>query len=522
MNNRTLKSMRNVIVSVCLYLIFFVFEFLNRSAFIQVLGAEYLGLNGLYRNIVSVLLLSELGIGTAISFSLYKPLSEGNREQIKSIMHLYKRMYQVIGTVILIAGGVMAPFLDGFMKERPADIRHYHIYFIFYILNAGVSYFYTYKRTIIICDQKQYISSMTATGSKIILSLLQIIILQTTHNYAFYLLSMILATITENLIISCIADRQYPYLKEKKIEEIGSEELSEIKKNIFAMFFHKVGTIVISSTDNIVISKFIGLVSVGLYSNYVLITNALNQLMTQFFSALTASVGNLTVEEDDVYKEIIFFRILFLNFWLYGFMSVCLFSLLQPFIILWLGDKYLFDMGTIVVIVFNFYINGMRNTVLLFRNASGIFYQDRYKPVLESAVNLICSIPLAIFLGVKGVLMGTIISTVTVALWVEGVMLYKYTFHQKPWRYFARQGIYTGIAFVAVAVTYWIAEMIQAPGIIGLSVKILICIIVPNLVFVLIFSRSRELRYYISLLRGISVKFLYRRKHHESGGHHPT
>lgn len=505
MNNRTVKSMRNVMVSVFLYLFFFIFEFWNRSIFIQVLGAEYLGLNGLYKNIVSILSLSELGIGTAISFSLYRPLSENNQELIKAIMYLYKRMYQVIGTLILIVGLLVTPFIDHFMKEVPTGIQHFRIYFVLYIINTGVSYFFTYKRTIIICDQKQFISSITATGAKIMLSAAQMIILRTAQSYAFCLAAMIIATISENMIISYIADRQYPYLKEKNVDKLGDSEYTEIKKNIFAMFFHKIGAVVISSTDNVVISKFIGLAAVGLYSNYVLITNALNQLMNQLFSALTASVGNLTVEESDNHKEVVFYRVLFLNFWLYGFMSICLVSLFEPFICLWVGKDYLFDTKTTIIIAVNFYINGMRNTVLLFRNASGIFYQDRYKPVLESMVNIVCSIPLAILFGVKGVLAGTIISTITVAFWVEGFMLYKYTFHKSSRIYFRIQSIYAAVVFTAGVFTYGITRLVQSTGFKGLFLKGFICVVLPNLIFVLIFRRRDELHYYMNLMRKTAV-----------------
>ncbi|MDE6024411.1 MAG: oligosaccharide flippase family protein [Lachnospiraceae bacterium] len=498
--SRTYNSVKNVIFSIGTYIITLILEFVSRTIFIHLLTEEYLGLNGLFANILSFLSLAELGVGTAMSYALYKPLKENDTEVVKSIMYLYRKLYCIIGFIVLAVGFMLTPFLPHLIKEMPENMPYLYLYYILYVLNSGISYFYTYKRSIIICDQKEYISTISTTIAGISRLLLQIIVLLVTKSYSLYLVVMILTTLGENIVISTIAGKQYPYLKERNVDALSSEITTTIKKNVFAMLFHKIGTAVVSATDNIIISKFVGLVALGVYSNYVLIVNAVTNLLNKIFTSLTASIGNLALADDKEHVEKVFYRTLFMNIWSRGFCAICLLCLLQPFINLWLGNRFLLTNATLIIIVINFYLKGVRSTVLTFRDATGIFWYDRYKPLIESVCNLVFSIPLAIKYGISGVLLGTILSTILVPLWVEPYVLFKYYFKKGIGQYMACQCKYAIVIIIIACMNYKICSVLPMAGIGIFILKLLICIIVPNVCMILLWHKKEEYQYYYHLV----------------------
>lgn len=488
------------------YFIILFLQFINRTVFIQLLTNEYLGLNGLFSNILSFLALAELGVGSAINYALYKPLNAGDFELVKSIMRLYQRLYRIIGCTILIIGGSLTPLLPYLISDMPKDMPYISLYYLLYVLNSGMSYFYVYKRSLIVCDQKGYITSIMGTFSKVILSIVQIIILAISRSYMFYLIIAVVITVGENLLISMIANKFYPYLKDKCIQSLPEAEIADIKKNVFAMLFHKIGTSIVFSTDNIIISKFVGLVAVGFYSNYTLIINAVNTIISRIFNAITASVGNLVLSDDKKHVEEVFYRVLFANFWIRSFSSISLFCLIQPFIRLWIGDSYLLSEATVLIIVSNFYIGGMRSAVGTFKDASGLFWNDRYKPLVESILNIALSIPLAIRYGVAGVLLGTIGSTLGVSFWVEGYVLFKHLFGKNMKGYLLKQLYYASITIFSGIVCCFLGSFLCGEGVAVFILRILLCLIVPNVMYILIFSHTKEYKYFWNLMKKIVKK----------------
>lgn len=505
-NSRTKNSIKNSIISLISFFIIAILQFVNRTVFVNFLSADYLGLNGLFSNIISFLTLADLGIGTAMTYALYKPLKENDTETIKSIMNMYKYLYTLVGVFIIIVGFILVPYLDWFIKDMPKNISHIPWYYCVFVVNAGVSYFLTYKRTIIVCNQNQYISSLTTTLKTIIMSILQIMVLAFTKNYLLYLMVMVLCTIFENISISLIADKQFPYLKEKNIIPLNKSIKRDIQKNISALIFHKIGSMIIFSTDNIIISKYVGLMSVGLYSNYVLITNTLSNAITQIFNSLTASIGNLLAYNDIDHSKIVFDRIFFINYWLYAFCSICLFIMLTPFISLWLGDNYLFNISTTLIIVISFYFTGMRRSVGVFKEAAGLFWNDRYKPLVESVLNLSLSIPLALHFGVLGTILGTIVTTLLLSIPVEAYILFKNYFNESPINYFIKQILYFILTIIIGFITYILINFITGKSLVFFILKLLISIIIPNIFLVAIFIHTKEFKYYVVLIKKIIKK----------------
>ena len=500
---RTQNSIRNIAAAMVGQLGGVLINLLARVFFLHYLNHTYLGLNGTFSNVLTMLSLVELGVGPAMAYSLYKPLADGDVEKIKSHMAFYKKAYITIGLAIAALGLVFLPFYTVFMKEVP-DIPHLNLIYLLFVTNTVVSYFYSYKRSLIVCDQKKYIETGVHYGMYFLLNVVQIIFLALTQNYVIFLILQVLSTWIENLILARRADRLYPYLKDRDVKPLDPEDRGIIFRHVGAMSMHKVGAVVVNSTDNILISKLIGLATAGLYGNYYTIIHPLQTVTNQIFESIVASVGNLSAEvkDGDIQRlKETFNDVFFFAFWIFTFCSVCLLNLLPPFIeFIWLRNRgWLLDNGTLIVLVINFYLYGMRRPVLTFRDASGAFWNDRYKPLFESAINLAASILLAKPFGLMGIFLGTLISTVTTSLWVEPYVLYKNVFGDWPLRdYFIRflshAAVTAGICFLSV----WLCGKLDY-SLLGILPRIGICLTLPNLIMWALFRRTTEFRYFKAL-----------------------
>jgi len=496
--SRTKKSLRNISYALVGQALGLIISFISRTLFIKYLNAEYLGIEGLFTNILSIMSLAELGIGTAIIYALYIPLAEKDTLKVKALMNLFRKAYILIGTTVFVLGLSITPFLNYIIKDQP-EIEYLSLLYILFVINSASSYFFSYKRSLIIADQKQFIITIFHYSSLILLNIAQIIILIFTQSYLLFLIIRLIFNLVTNIGISITADKLYPFIKGKNRERLDKSTKNSILKNIKALFIHKVGGVLVISTDNILISTFIGIVSVGIYSNYLLIISTLNAVVGQIYSAITSSIGNLAAVEK---KEIIKDRYLSINFanaWIFGFSSICLFILLEPFITYWLGSNYLFPTSIVWVIIVNFYLGGMRNSSLTFRNALGLFWYDRYKPIFEVVINLIVSIVLVKYFGIFGIFLGTTVSTLLTSFWVEPYILFKYGFNYSLKSYFIRYFIYTVITVIAGILTFYICTLITIGGIFEIIIKGVICFVVVNSVYILVYSRTKEFNYISTL-----------------------
>lgn len=504
-NNRTSNGIRNILIVFGSTIFNIIFQFVNRAFFVRLLSTEYLGINGLFTDILSVLALSELGVGSAMMYALYKPVAENDTEKIKSIMQLYKKLYRGIGIIILVVGTVLTPFLQYLIKEMP-DIPMIRVYYLLYLINSAISYFLVYKKTLIICNQEEYVTVLVSTSVSVLCKTMQIIFLFLTRNFLVYLLIQICFSFLENLINSFIADKKYNYLKSKDVKPLDKEDVNEIKKNIKAMMTHKIGTVVVNSTDSIVMSKLLGLTVLGIYSNYNLIIYNISSILRKVLWSLNASVGNMVAEGNKERSEKIFNNILFAAFWVYSFCATAIYTLVQPFITLWVGKNTLFNQIVVLVLVICFFLEGIRLPALIMRDVTGVFYNDRYKPLLEASVNLLTSIPLTIIFGIIGVKLGTIISYVFVAIWIESYVLYKNYFKKSVFPYLIKLLFYFLLMILLCVSTNYICGLYQGPEIYQLFIRGGICCIFPNLVLFILFRRKEEFTYLANLAKGILHK----------------
>lgn len=496
---RTSNSIKNLIYAFFGQFSGILISLIARIFFVKILSEEYLGLNGLFTNILTILSLTELGFGTAMCCQLYKPLNKKNVSEIKSLMNLYKKIYIFIGITIIFLGLLTIPIYPFFINEVP-NIENLDLIYFLFVINTAVTYFFSYKKILIISDQKKYITTYYRYLFYFILNVLQIVILVISKNYILYLIIQTILTLLENILISRKANKMYPYLTEKSISKVSDKNKKEITSNVKAMFYHKFGGTILNSTDNIIISKVIGLTAVGLYSNYYLITNALNLVISQVFNSLVPSIGDLDAEENKDKMTIIFDRVFFLDFWIHIVCSICLLILLNPFIKLWIGEKFLLEFSTIVVLCVNFFVFGMRRTAMSFREATGNYYSDRFSPIIESIINIVASLLLAKYLGIAGVFLGTIISSLCTNFWLEPLVVCKYSLNKNISEYFKTYFSYFVIGCIITLITFLISNLINDNNYLLFLIKALICFIIPNILLVLFMGKTDHFKYYKKLI----------------------
>lgn len=500
--SRTEYSARNTTIAIIARVVAILMGFATRVVFTHTLSESYVGVNGLFTDILNVLALSELGVETAITYALYKPIADGDIERQKSLMYMYRWFYRVVAAIVAVAGLMVIPFMDVLIKSRP-DVDHLIFIYLLYLLNSVLSYLLIYKKTLMDAHQKLYIGTLFQNSFYVIQDILQIIILILTKNFVLFLLIYIICTLGCNICISKKADKLYPYLKDKQIKRLPKNEKKEIFKNVRAMLMHKVGNVVVNDTDNLLLSSFVGIVSVGCYSNYFLVIGSIQQILDQIFQGITASVGNLGVTENEKRVKTVFEAAFFMGQWLYGFAAICLYELLNPFVELSFGKNYLFTRDIVLVLCINFFVGGMRKATLVFRDSLGLFWFDRYKAIAEAVINLVVSIILIKQLGTVGVFLGTFISTMLTSVWVEPYILYKHHLKISCKSYFMHYLLYATVIGGIWFITDYICGMISGGIIVLLLKRLMICLVIPNIIILILYFRTEEFRFIYMKIRSL-------------------
>lgn len=471
---RTKYAVLNLLTAWSGKIVIVLFNFILRIVFIQYLSIEYLGVNGLFSNILSILSLADLGISTAIIYSLYRPLENKDETIIKALMGYYKKAYWYIGIIIFLIGVSFIPFLSFFINEE-TQVKNLEVIYFIFVLETASTYFFSYKANFIIANQKSFIVNLYTNGVKLLRIVISIVVLMFWRNFMAYLLVQLGSTLLENVLISRKAEKMYPILKEKNNEKLSIELRGEIKRNTIALLFHRIGDSVVNGTDYLIMSKFINMISVGIYSNYNMIIQFVHNMLGQFFQSLAAGVGNFSVKEEKGRQQHLFWQIFFIGFWLYGICSVILFCLINPFVTLWVGEDFLFSKEIVIVLVINFYITGMRKPVLTFRDAMGLFWKERYKAIIEALLNIVVSLLLVKQYGVIGIFVGTLFSTVATCLWVEPYVLFRYAWNRTTKKYFLYYLYYSMVTLITGGTAFHAVNQIVGNTLIFFLIKSLVC-----------------------------------------------
>lgn len=503
MNNesRLKKSKRNMVTGVIYRVVTLLLPFVTRTAIIYSLGALYLGLNSLYSSILNVLSLAEMGFGTAMVYSMYKPMAENDIILVNALLKLYRKVYRLIGTLFLIVGGLLAPFLNYFIKgDVPTDINIYILYLVF-LGNTSLSYFlYAYKSSILSAAQRSDIINNVSSIISILLNVLQVVVLWLTKSYYAYCILIPLFTIIQNLVINYEVNKRFPEYKCEGI--LDKETLVDIRKRVGGLFIYKLCYVLRDSIDGVVVSVFLGLTILAKYNNYFALFSAITGFIAIIKTSIVASVGNSMVTESVRKNYRDFNKCQLLYMWISGWCTVCLFCLLQPFIKLWIGEEYLFNTTVLVIFCIYFFCYKLGDICAVYRQAAGIWWQDRYRPIVEAVLNLVLSIILVQRLGVSGVLIATIFCLVFINfIWASRVLFKEYFKTQSQSLYLARLGLYSLATVIACAVTYFICSLFHCEGLTQLMINFAICLIIPNLIFFAICMNLPEFKDTIELVK---------------------
>ncbi|MGM9978890.1 MAG: lipopolysaccharide biosynthesis protein [Clostridium sp.] len=474
-----------------------ILAFISRTIFINVLGAEYLGINGLFTNILTILSLAELGVGSAITFYMYKPIADKNTEKIKSLMQFYKRCYTIIGFVILflgIAGLPILPYIVN-LEKNTTDINLNIIYFLF-ILNSVISYlFFAYKSTIIFANQKQYIINIYAVIFSIVSCICESVVIIIFKDFILSLVVKIGIGIIKNLFIAIKADKLYPYLKEKNVKKLSINEIKEILKDIYSIFLVKLGSVLATATDNIIISKIFKTALVGLYSNYTMIITVLNSLIGQVTVSIRAAVGNIIASESKEAQFNHFKNLDFINYCITSITSICLFQLFNQFITIWIGEKYLLPTTATLCIVIHFYLARLLEIVFIFREGMGLFKYGKFSTLVGGVVNIFLSIILSKFIGITGVFLGTVIVDLFFSTYTFVNSLFKYGFEVKSSFQFIRILKYFFITIITSLLLSVITVKLNKNSIVFFIIRGIICFLVSVIIIIIFYFRSSEFNY---------------------------
>ena len=503
---KTKKSIKNVITSLITNFINIFIRMISQTLFISIMGAEFLGINGVFSNVVSMLSIVELGIGSAIIYNLYKPMKENNSEMIKSLSRFYRNAYILISIIIIVLGLLLIPFLDYIVTGLTVKVNIIFVYLLF-LFEVICSYVLSFKRSILYADQKNYVINNIHIIYLVLLNIIQILILYFTKNYYLYLLLKVFSILLENITISIIVDNKYPFLKEKNVKKLDKETEKDIYKKVGALFFHQIGAYIVLGTDNIIISSFFGIVIVGLYSNYYLIVNSVNNLISQALKAVTPSVGHLLVENDYKKNFDIFSKIRFLNSWIAIFSSTSILVIMEPFINIWIGKNYLLPFLALCIISLNFYQTIMRHSFGIFKEAAGIYYEDRFVPLIEALLNIIFSILCLKFFGVAGVFMGTFVSSLTLWFYSYPKYVYKKIF-MRSYKLYIKEMINYFILFICILITtYFISNIfVSQNDYVRLFFNISICCLIPNIILLLLYHNDENFIYFKNLFINLIKK----------------
>lgn len=473
--------------------------FIYRTIFLSYLSKEYLGIEGLFTNILQLFSLAELGIGMTILYRMYKPFADKDVNAISAHVHFYKNVYHGIALLTATIGGCLYPFIDKIVdaSDVPSDVNLRFVYVLF-VLQSVASYLFVYKQSIIQANQRAYLVSGYTTGLTILNVVVKVIVLAVTRKYELVLMASIVTTILINWIFSLWITHEYKEIFQNPTK-LTKDEKKDIIKDTTGLMCHKVGFVVLTSTDNIILTKMVGLAAVGIYTNYATITAAVQMLLTKMLNSFTPTIGNFMVNYEKDAVEDLYKKLLFVNFWFTSFCTVCLYVLLNPFIEIWLDDTFLLSGFTVAVLCSQFYIKSSQTMNEAFINAAGLFTRDRVRPLIEASLNLVISIVLAKEIGIAGVFIGTCVSSLLTCYWRQPYLLYKHVFKNSPRHFVVNQIIWVVLTCVMCYVAQMVCQSIPIT-LLGFVLRLIICGVGINIIYLVLWHRSSAFQYFFGIV----------------------
>ena len=494
--SRSEYVIKNATISLLMQVVKIVLTFISRTVFIYTLSAEYLGVNSLFTDILTMLSFAELGVGNAIVFNLYKPLAKKDYDKIKSLMKVYEKAYKCIGIVIAALGIILIPFLNLIVGDVSYIKENITLLYLLFLLNSVLSYFFAYKKSLIIADQKSYIVDICQQFFYTIQTVAQVIFLLVTKKYISYLFITIICTFLNNCYVAYKANVMYPYLKDKDINKLSKNESKVIANNVKSLVVYKLGGIIVENTDSIFISTFLDVITVGLYGNYKMLLKVFTSIGSQIMNSVVASVGNLNTENNTKKKETVFYEMFYLCSWFYGFATSGLYTFLTPFIDLWLGESYIISSNAVIAACVYFYVSNMHYPAYTYRTTAGLFKYGKLVPLFCAAINIILDVLMGIKLGLSGILWASTISRAVTYEIIDPIILYHKIFNKNATKYFCYYFFMSLIMVINTLISCFAINYIQIQGFYGLALKIILFTLEYNILFVI---ETHKMKSFISI-----------------------
>lgn len=493
---RVKYATKNIIFGLGGNVVIMLVRFVLRQVFILKLGETLIGVEDLYTEVLTMLSLAELGVGTALNYSLYGPVARGEKEKVKSYMLLYKKAYRAIAIVIAAVGVALLPFLPVIVKNPGfLTLGQLRLYYLIFLFNTVSSYFVAYKYSLANAEQKNYIQTNADTVSKLAAVVLQLAGLFVLPNYLLYLLILAGVGLAQKVFMSRYLNRKYPLLKEKEIQPLSKEETDVVIQKTKALMLHRIGDMARLQTDAIIISSFLGVVWVGLIGTYKLIVNSVSNYVNVIFNSVISSFGNLIATEGKERQFRLFKVYRFFGIWIYGFSAVGFFLLLSPLVELYVGKENVLAASIISWFLIDYFFKGERVVLSNFKTAAGIFEQDKYLTLIQGIVNLVISIVLVQKIGMTGVFIGTVVSGL-IANISKPVIIYRICFERSAVSYFKESVKYLAVIGAAMAVLIPLQKALMPQvTILKFALMMVIITVIFNGIFLLVFGRSEEFKY---------------------------
>ncbi len=496
--SRIYNSKKNISYGLIVTVINILVSFVSRTFFVKYLGPEFLGLNGLFVEVVTMLSLAELGVGMAINYSLYKPIHENDYPKINQLMSLFKKTYDLIALVVFVLGLCLLPFIHLIVKGTYFSHSYIRLVFILFVVNTSVSYLFSYNTSFVTADQKQYVVSVATAVMKLVFTIFMVLVLILTQNYILYLILVILLTVITNIIITCYVRKKYPFIDYKS--NLPEEERKKVFGDIKNIFVKRVSGVVTSSTTNILISTLVNTIQVGLYSNYTMFFSMVRTLNKQFSNGIKASIGDLTVSENSE-KCIQVLRNLTFLFFSFSFI-ICslLYSLCGDFITIWLGKDYLLTEIVVFISIVNLFIEICCEPLWQYLEVSGLFRQDRNIAILGSTVNLAIAIILGLKIGMAGIFLGTLFSQI-IQMVLKSMLLFNHLFSSSSKRFvFFMMKMFLLFIIILLA-CHFINRLMESYQVqVAFIIKAIITITISFTLYVITFRKSSEYVYTKSMI----------------------
>jgi len=464
--------------------------FLMRTVIMYYLGVNYLGLNSLFGSVLFVLNLAELGVGSAMVYSMYQPIIDKNEEEICALLNLYRLYYRVVGLIIAVVGLILTPAIPYLVHDgTPADINIYIIYLLNLFCTVMSYWLFAYKNSLLVAHQRNDVASKVMLATNTLMYLAQFIMIMLFENYYLYLIAAIIGQIITNVVTAYYAKKLYPNYEAKG--NLPKEKIKSINGKIKDLFMMKFGVVIVSSADSIVISAFLGLAMVGIYNNYYYIITAVFGIVKVFFDSCMAGIGNSIIVESKEKNYNDLKKFTFIVMWVVGFCSVCLLCLYQPFMRIWMGEKNMLDYVAVVCFVLYFYMDRMMQLFITYKDAAGIWHEDRFRPLITALVNLCLNIILVQVWGLNGVMLSTVFSVLFVGVpWIL-YNLFTTLFKRSAKEYSLILLGYTLVTGIVAVACIFVCELIPDTGLLTLVAKGVTCVILSNVLYLLFYCRTK-------------------------------